>query len=223
MEKYEFDNEYGKYSLHVERAKKRTNGVIRECYDEGNIISHLQKLTSEYECLEAFVTYLDDNYKDKEGYLYTIDSYELDKLERKDTPDYNLIPVTIENASIYQDIYNEATFNIDNMSTCDKQEIQEYLENEEAIIGLIQYQGKIIGTYTTMGKHEVDSFAISKEYRGKHLARGALQCVLNTMEDHAILFVSTRNIPALNLYKSMGFKQGQYITKFYKISSPISL
>lgn len=217
MEKYEFENEYGKYSLHVERLKRRTNGVIRECNDESSIISHLQKLTNQYECLEAYVTYLDDNYKDKEGYLYTIDSYELDTIERKEVPNYCLIPVSMENTDIYQNIYNEATFNIDNMSTCDEQEIQEYLDNEEAKIGLIQYQGEIIGTYATVGKHEVDSFAIAKEYRGKHLARGALQCILNTLEDHAILFVSTRNEKALNLYKSMGFKQGKYVTKFYKI------
>lgn len=216
MKKYEFENEHGKYSLRIEREKKRGNAVIDVCINSEGIVSHLRKLGSIYECDEVYCTSKDDMFNSGYNYSYTIDSFDL-IIKKKETPNYDLVPVTWENSSIYKDIYNKATFNVDNMSICDDSEVKEYLETQNAKIGLIKYKEDIIGTYTTMGIHEVDSFTIDPKFQGKHLAKEALQCVLNTLEDTAILFVSSRNERAIGLYRSMGFKKGNFTTKFYKI------
>ena len=216
MEKYEFENEFGKYSLRVEREKKRGNAVVDICINTEEVLSQLRKLSFEYECDEVYCTSKDESFNPNFDYSYTIDSYEL-AINKETIIEYKLIPVTWKNASIYKKIYNLATFDIDNMSICDDEEIREYLEKEDAKIGLIQYKNEIIGSFTTVGKHEIDSFTLDPKFQGKHLARGALQSVINTLQGTAILFVSSRNDRALNLYKSMGFTKGKFTTKFYKI------
>ena len=71
---------------------------------------------------------------------------------------------------------------------------------------------------------EVDLLCVKKEYRGYHLGKSILSFSINFCRGLNLknfsLHVSTTNMPALNLYKKLGFVICGYNQKYYTDEKP---
>ena len=71
---------------------------------------------------------------------------------------------------------------------------------------------------------EVTLFCVRKEFKGHHLGKSLLSfCIKNCHEfgfNKLSLHVSTKNIPAFNLYKKVGFEIREFIPKYYTDEKP---
>jgi len=71
---------------------------------------------------------------------------------------------------------------------------------------------------------EVDLLCVKKEYRGYHLGKSILSFSINFCRRLGLknfsLHVSTTNMPALKLYKKLGFFVCRYIEKYYSDEKP---
>ena len=65
---------------------------------------------------------------------------------------------------------------------------------------------------------------VKKEYKGNHLGKSLLSFCINYCFNLGLknfsLHVSTTNMPALKLYKKLGFRINKFIEKYYHDENP---
>ena len=71
---------------------------------------------------------------------------------------------------------------------------------------------------------EINLLCVKEEYKGMKFGKNLLSFCINNCKKkkykHFSLHVSTKNIPALNLYKTLGFEIKSFIRKYYNDEDP---
>jgi len=111
--------------------------------------------------------------------------------------------------------------------------LEEYMELKRIINYDLSYGYKVndnlIGFCLIENKSEEDSIyvyllCIRKEYSGNHFGESLLKyCIDNCKKmkyENFSLHVTTKNMPALNLYKKLGFEIEEFLKEFYKDQEP---
>lgn len=203
--KKEYNDNNGKYTIYIEKEILTMNVVVDECKNKEAILSEINKVADEYNIENVKVGDHTETIFGNRKEDYQINRYVVSN-PKKNIKDYSHEKVSEGSAKLYIRITNEATKNIDNMTYVDNDEVNEYLNKDNAIIGFIKYKENIIGTFI-IDNACLESFCLRKEYRGKKLALNALYYIMNLSNSEGIyLFCSTRNEVAMNLYKKAGFQ-----------------
>lgn len=203
--KKEYNNENGKYTLYLEKATSTMNVVISECKNKKGILQEINRVAEENQIYRIRGTDRSEVFFGNKKEDYQLNRYVVAN-PRKIIKDYSHEIVNEENTFLYMRITNEATKNVDNMSFVTIDEVNEYKNKKNAVIGFIKYKEEIIGTFVIDGAN-LESFCIRKEFRGKKLALNALYYIMNLSSSEGIyLYCSSRNTVAMNLYKKAGFQ-----------------
>lgn len=203
--KKEYNNENGKYTLYLEKATSTMNVVISECKNKKGILQEINRVAEENQIYRIRGTDRSEVFFGNKKEDYQLNRYVVTN-PRKIIKDYSHEIVNEENTFLYMRITNEATKNVDNMSFVTIDEVNEYKNKKNAVIGFIKYKEEIIGTFVIDGAN-LESFCIRKEFRGKKLALNALYYIMNLSSSEGIyLYCSSRNTVAMNLYKKAGFQ-----------------
>jgi len=81
-----------------------------------------------------------------------------------------------------------------------------YINNK--IVGVLVYED-------IYDRLEVDYIVVDSQYRGKGIAKKLLESIINLNKKNITLEVREDNIPAINLYKKMGFEIVSKREKYY--------
>ena len=81
-----------------------------------------------------------------------------------------------------------------------------YINNK--IVGVLVYED-------IYDRLEVDYIVVDSQYRGKKIAKKLLESIINLNKKNITLEVREDNIPAINLYKKMGFEIVSKREKYY--------
>ncbi len=122
-----------------------------------------------------------------------------------------ILPLTRSDEKTLKEIYN-----IENASFKDSYSI-ESLKKEISLsfsrIFVAKENGKTVGyciIWTIKNEAEIHRIAIAPEYRKRGIGKQLLKTVLKLLKEERVekvfLEVSEKNFPAVNLYKSCGFK-----------------
>lgn len=216
MPVHNIDSEYGRYTVFYVPEKKRANANFNTCHDEEKLAKHVVDTCKSFGATHVFLTpFKTEAFMNRTPH-YTIDRYEIDQTLEVDQR-YRIESLSKRTLRKYVRITREATFDVDNMSYTNKEEVSSYMKNSESVIGLIRYQRRVIGTFLYT-KNEIESIAIAKRYRGKGHATRAIECVIQQMGGKAFLWVSSRNTKALSIYQKMGFvKHPDYTTRWFQL------
>ncbi|MBU0996891.1 MAG: GNAT family N-acetyltransferase [Firmicutes bacterium] len=212
---YKIENPYGSFKCYYELEKRRVNIIIESCFDVQNLMASIQKQVNEFGLKEAFIT------SRVTGVFMGTPDYQIvsySSFKTYEAPKgYTLVPL---NESLYQtyiDLTNESTFDVDNMSYADIEEVKEYVEDKECHIGLIEFEGTKVGSYIIKNS-ELELLAIHKDYQGMGHGKKALQLLLSTIEGEKTLMVATSNKVAISLYVRSGFeKTDKYCSDWYHL------
>ncbi len=216
MPVHSIDTEYGRYTVFYVPQKKRANANFNTCIDEEKLAKHVVETCRKLGATSVYLTPFQTHAFQNRTPHYTIDQYEITKTFEVH-PDYSLEILSNQTKRKYVNITKEATFDVDNMSFTDFEEASFYMKNPDSVIGLIKFRRHTIGTFVYT-KDEIESFAISKRFRGKGHAYSSIGCLINHMGGHAYLLVSSRNQPALSIYQKMGFiKNNQSTTRWFQL------
>ncbi len=100
-------------------------------------------------------------------------------------------------------------------------------EIEENIFYVIEKDGKIVGDVEYQmkeGNHAyIGGLGVAKEWQGQGIARRAMEMILEKLKDikNIDLVTHPENEKAINLYKSLGFKQvGEPIENYFDDGEP---
>lgn len=200
---YHFNNSFGQYDVILETKKMKTIAIIKSCNNKEMLLHHIRILALENDCQETYATAKTNIFGVNPS--YSIDSYE-SSLNYESDEAFSLFPLSLNQINDFITISNEALFNVDNTSIFDVSNVKEELNSEDTSIGFIKYDNNNIGTYIIKG-NLLDCVTIAKEYQGKHLALGALNTILSTISGNSILYASSRNLVAINLFKKIGFNK----------------
>lgn len=216
--KKEYNDKNGKYTLYLEKATATMNVVISECKNKKGILQEINRVADENQIYRIRGTDMSEVFFGNKKEDYQLNRYVVTN-PRKIIKDYSHEIVNKENTFLYMRITNEATKNVDNMGFVTIDEVNEYQNKKNAVIGFIKYKEEIIGTFVIDGAN-LESFCIRKEFRGKKLALNALYYIMNLSSSEGIyLYCSSRNTIAMNLYKKAGFQLslGVRTQKYYDI------
>lgn len=210
------DTEYGRYTVFYVPEKKRANCHFNTCIDEEKLAKHVVDTCQKLGAKSVFLTPFNTEAFSSRTPHYTIDRYEINQIFESNDQ-YQIHLLSKRNMRKYVRITREATFDVDNMSYTDLDEVLFYMKNHDSCIGFIKYRKRIIGSFVYT-KHEIESIAISKRFRGKGHAYQAIQCIINRMDGHAYLLVSSRNEPAVSIYQKIGFiKKSDFTTRWFQL------
>lgn len=99
---------------------------------------------------------------------------------------------------------------------------QDILMNRFAVYVLLEYGGKVVGycgVWIVIDEAHITNIALLPDYRGKKLGQRLLQYVMELAREAGAktmtLEVRVSNIPARNLYKKLGFKEGGIRKNYY--------
>ena len=81
-----------------------------------------------------------------------------------------------------------------------------YINNK--IVGVLVYED-------IYDRLEVDYIVVDSQYRGKGIAKKLLESIIDLNKENITLEVREDNIPAINLYKKMGFEIVSKREKYY--------
>jgi ribosomal protein S18 acetylase RimI-like enzyme len=216
MPVHNIDTEYGRYTIFYVPEKKRVNANFNTCLDEEKLAKHVVETSKAMGAKTVYLTPFQTGAFLNRKPHYTIDRYEIQK-SFDVSGDYHLEMLSNQNKRKYVRITREATFDVDNMSYTDLNEVSFYMKNPDSVIGLIKYQKHTIGSFVYT-KQEIESISIAKRYRGKGHAYASIGCLINHMGGHAYLLVSSRNEPAISIYQKMGFiKHDESTTRWFQL------
>lgn len=125
-----------------------------------------------------------------------------------------LEPLTWENASDYQTVYNRLFAVIPTAATCDKTGLSRLVPSGTAF--LTRMDGKTAGIGVAEGS-ELRVVGVLPEYRG--LGRRLTLTLLEKLEGPELfLSVSSTNKPALSLYERLGFQRRRILGRWYLLT-----
>ena len=99
-----------------------------------------------------------------------------------------------------------------------KKHDEKFFESLEYITYLLDNRAYLI-LIDSIDVYEIFEIAVEKEYRGKGLAKKLLNMLPDTKP--IMLEVNVKNLPAISLYKKMGFKQISLRKNYYNTDDAI--
>lgn len=123
-----------------------------------------------------------------------------------------LEPVTEETGGLYLQYYNMLFHDIPNAATYTPEDLKRVMEKGCAYLALVNGETAGIGE---LGTGELCAIGVLPAYRGlgKQLALTLLERI---GDKEIILRVSSGNLPALRLYKKLGFRQSRILSRWYE-------
>jgi len=211
------ESNFGKFNSYYEPEKKRVNIVVDFCLEERELLNVIENHVQELGLSEAFLSPHGQPMFLSRNPDYDISSYETNQTYEK-AEGYELIELTESLYDLYIQMTNASTFDVDNMSYVDINEVKDCVENEHARIGLIRFENDYIGSYIVKDE-ELESFGIDPKHQGNGHGYNALNTILSTMEGSKYLLVCSRNVKALRLYQKAGFKKtDRFVSYWYDLS-----
>lgn len=135
----------------------------------------------------------------------------IDIMPVKYCDDYLQIELDLESELFYElrKKNNIKPFKINASSEAELKEIKQFFNNNKETFYFIIENGDIIGSVLFI-KNYIQSLCINKKYQrkgyGTRLTKYAVNKILSNGYKEIVLKVMEGNIPALNLYKKLGFK-----------------
>ena len=126
-----------------------------------------------------------------------------------------LLPVTRQNASEYQEIYNLLFRDIPNAATCTGSDLERLIQTGSARLAAVD--GQIAGIGET-DSSELRAIGVLPQYRGLG-APLALTLIENISVDPITLRVSSSNTRALRLYEKLNFHVSGCLSRWYALVS----
>ena len=116
----------------------------------------------------------------------------------------------------YGDIYSLLNITKDLKFNYNYNIIKKYIDNKNNDCYKFLINNKIIGFYIIKNKNHILLISISKKYRNQGYGSKILQIIKDNYPNKNItLFVSTKNYPALKLYRKHNFKIYKLIKNYY--------
>ena len=112
----------------------------------------------------------------------------------------------ITDIKVCENLLKEFKQNVGNMSNPYLKIKGYYINNK--IVGVLVYED-------IYDRLEVDYIVVDSQYRGKGIAKKLLESIINLNKKNITLEVREDNIPAINLYKKMGFEIVSKREKYY--------
>ena len=112
----------------------------------------------------------------------------------------------VENIEETMDLLQEFKQNVGNISN-PYLKIKGYYINKQ-IVGVILYED-------IYNRFEIDYIIVNSKYRCKGIASKLIESIINLNPENITLEVREDNIPAINLYKKMGFEIVSKREKYY--------
>lgn len=91
-----------------------------------------------------------------------------------------------------------------------------FLKHGDAVVGTLSYQKQQDNSMY------ISNMSVLPEYRGQGIAREGMEMILSMIGDASKIWLVTHpeNIPALNLYKSLGFVVEQQVENYFGDGEP---
>lgn len=131
---------------------------------------------------------------------------------------YNIRPMTDDDVSAVCDIENV----IFSLPWSDKS-FKDACGNPDNVYLVCEYDGKIAGycgMWTVLGEGNITNMAVGQNYRGRGIAQKLMEGLHAAGSaknvDTYFLEVRESNVPAINLYKKMGYKEIGRRKRFYE-------
>ena len=133
-----------------------------------------------------------------------------------------LEPLTRETGAAWLGLLNRGFFYVPNSATNDEDDLKDFLEGPYRC-GFALLAGETVGVYECGFKKEhpeIGSIALTEESRGRGLGRELLLSVMDLLaglgHPACWLQVSTANATAHALYRSVGFRQTELLSRWYE-------
>lgn len=121
-------------------------------------------------------------------------------------------------------VYNEGFYSVPNSRTYDKNAVEDE-QSQGCLLGFVSFNGETAGVYELNLEGdcpEIAGIALREAFRGRGLGRELLLCVMEQLAQQGYerckLLVSTANVPAMALYRSVGFGGDVLRGRWYEVT-----